>query len=305
MEPRAALSESIDEDLRRRFERAWIEGEPLAIEDCLPPRDGASWLPTLEELVHIEVEFAWKAWADHRRGGSQTAASVAPARPPRIEQYLARFPELHQPAIVARLIEQEFFVRAEAGERPDREEYRRRFGELSSSIFGASSDTLQTLAATRVLGQAALDGQPEGASNQRRSGSLPRLANYELLEEIGRGGMGVVYKARQLSADRIVALKVVRTDHLSSLRPELRSMVRFTQLNLQSAQWPTMEPFDAIFCRNVVIYFDRDAQKLLLERFARLLRPGALLAVGHAESFPATHPAFRACGRTAYQYSPG
>ncbi|HET6829202.1 MAG TPA: CheR family methyltransferase, partial [Ramlibacter sp.] len=90
-----------------------------------------------------------------------------------------------------------------------------------------------------------------------------------------------------------------------SLRPQLRSMVRFTQLNLQSPQWPTMEPFDAIFCRNVVIYFDRDAQRLLLERFTRLLRPGALLAVGHAESFPATHPAFRACGRTAYQYGPG
>lgn len=90
-----------------------------------------------------------------------------------------------------------------------------------------------------------------------------------------------------------------------SVRPQLRSMVRFTQLNLQSPQWPAMEPFDAIFCRNVVIYFDRDAQRLLLERFTGLLRPGALLAVGHAESFPATHPAFRACGRTAYQYGPG
>jgi chemotaxis protein methyltransferase CheR len=89
-----------------------------------------------------------------------------------------------------------------------------------------------------------------------------------------------------------------------SVRSELRSMVRFMQLNLQSPQWPSLESFDAVFCRNVVIYFDREAQRRLLERFAGVLRPHALLAVGHAESFPATHPSFRACGRTAYEYVP-
>jgi chemotaxis protein methyltransferase CheR len=89
-----------------------------------------------------------------------------------------------------------------------------------------------------------------------------------------------------------------------SVRPELRALVKFAQLNLQSS-WPAMEPFDVIFCRNVVIYFDHEDQKRLLSRFAGLLRPGGLLAVGHAESFPAMHPAFRACGRTAYEYAPG
>jgi chemotaxis protein methyltransferase CheR len=89
-----------------------------------------------------------------------------------------------------------------------------------------------------------------------------------------------------------------------SVRPELRALVTFRQLNLQSPQWPSMEPFDAIFCRNTAIYFDRPAQQALLARFATLLRPKGLLAVGHAESFPATHPAFRACGRTAYEYVP-
>jgi chemotaxis protein methyltransferase CheR len=89
-----------------------------------------------------------------------------------------------------------------------------------------------------------------------------------------------------------------------SVRPQLRPMVKFIQLNLQAPQWPQLEPFDAIFCRNVVIYFDREAQRRLLGRLAALLRPGGLLAVGHAESFPATHPAFRACGRTAYEHRP-
>ena len=87
-----------------------------------------------------------------------------------------------------------------------------------------------------------------------------------------------------------------------SARPEMRAMVKFMQLNLQAPAWPAMEPFDVIFCRNVVIYFDREAQKRLLGRFAQMLRPGGLLIVGHAESFPAGHPSFRACGRTAYEF---
>ena len=86
-----------------------------------------------------------------------------------------------------------------------------------------------------------------------------------------------------------------------SIRPELRAMTRFSQLNLQSPGWPVQERFDAIFCRNVVIYFDREDQKRLAGRFAEMLLPGGLLMVGHAESFPAGHPAFRSCGRTAYE----
>lgn len=90
-------------------------------------------------------------------------------------------------------------------------------------------------------------------------------------------------------------------DGLVSVRPELRSVARFAQLNLQSPAWPAMERFDVIFCRNVVIYFDRDFQRKLLTRLADLLVPGGLLMVGHSESFPSAHPGFRSCGRTAYQ----
>jgi chemotaxis protein methyltransferase CheR len=90
-------------------------------------------------------------------------------------------------------------------------------------------------------------------------------------------------------------------DGLASVRPELRSMVRFAQLNLQALSWPAQEPHDVIFCRNVVIYFDREFQRRLLARLADLLVPGGLLMVGHSESFPAAHPGFRSCGRTAYE----
>lgn len=94
-------------------------------------------------------------------------------------------------------------------------------------------------------------------------------------------------------------------DGLASVRPELRAMARFAQLNLQSPAWPAMERFDVIFCRNVVIYFDREFQKKLLARLADLLVPGGLLMVGHSESFPAAHPGFRSVGRTAYERATG
>jgi chemotaxis protein methyltransferase CheR len=90
-------------------------------------------------------------------------------------------------------------------------------------------------------------------------------------------------------------------DGLVSVRPELRSVVRFSQFNLQAPAWPTQERYDVIFCRNVVIYFDREFQKKLLTRMADLLVPGGLLMVGHSESFPSAHPGFRSCGRTAYE----
>ncbi|MFL6692040.1 MAG: CheR family methyltransferase, partial [Ramlibacter sp.] len=89
-----------------------------------------------------------------------------------------------------------------------------------------------------------------------------------------------------------------------SIRPELRGLVTFKPLNLQAAGWPDLGTFDAIFCRNVVIYFDRAAQGRLIDRFAGLLRPGGLLMVGHAECFPAGHRRFKSCGRTAYELLP-
>jgi chemotaxis protein methyltransferase CheR len=91
---------------------------------------------------------------------------------------------------------------------------------------------------------------------------------------------------------------------LLRIRPELRTMVRFARLNLQEPRWALQGGFDAIFCRNVVIYFDQEVQRRLAGRFALMLAPDGLLVVGHAESFPAAHPAFRSCGRTAYQLRP-
>ena len=65
---------------------------------------------------------------------------------------------------------------------------------------------------------------------------------------------------------------------------ELRALVRFRQLNFMEGDFGMREPMDVIFCRNVIIYFDRPTQGRLLTRFIRHLRPGGYLFLGHSES---------------------
>ena len=74
-----------------------------------------------------------------------------------------------------------------------------------------------------------------------------------------------------------------------AIDPELQAMVRFRELNLMG-DWPMQRPFDVIFCRNVMIYFDLPTKERLIERFARQLAAGGYLYIGHSErvSGPAT-----------------
>ncbi len=85
------------------------------------------------------------------------------------------------------------------------------------------------------------------------------------------------------------------------VRPELQQLVSYVQINLLSPSWPVQGPLDAIFCRNVMIYFDRPTQYRILKRFVPLLRPDGLLFAGHSESFLHAADLFRSLGRTVYE----
>jgi chemotaxis protein methyltransferase CheR len=88
------------------------------------------------------------------------------------------------------------------------------------------------------------------------------------------------------------------------VRPELRQLVTFKQLNLLSDDWPVSGQFDAIFCRNVMIYFDKPTQSRILARFVPLMKPDALLFAGHSENFLYVSDAFKLRGKTVYELNP-
>ncbi|WP_370183842.1 CheR family methyltransferase [Alloalcanivorax sp.] len=84
------------------------------------------------------------------------------------------------------------------------------------------------------------------------------------------------------------------------VRPEVAARVRFQTLNLVAPKWPMEDRFDAIFCRNVMIYFDKGTQARILDRFAPLLKHDGLLFAGHSESFSYISECFRLRGQTVY-----
>ncbi len=92
-----------------------------------------------------------------------------------------------------------------------------------------------------------------------------------------------------------------RFEGRARVRRELAAHVEFLRVNLMDAQWPIEAGLDAIFCRNVMIYFDKPTQRRLVERYAGLLKPGGLFFAGHAESLIDQGRFFRLRGQTVYE----
>lgn len=88
---------------------------------------------------------------------------------------------------------------------------------------------------------------------------------------------------------------------LVKVKPELASTINFAPLNLLAPDWGIRERFDAIFCRNVMIYFDKPTQGRILERFVPLLKPNGLLFAGHSENFSYVTRSFQLRGQTVYE----
>ncbi len=84
------------------------------------------------------------------------------------------------------------------------------------------------------------------------------------------------------------------------VKPIIQDMISFDQFNLLTPVWPTDKKFDAIFCRNTMIYFDKATQTRVLDRFASVLKPGGMLFAGHSENFTYLTKAFVLHGQTVY-----
>lgn len=128
-----------------------------------------------------------------------------------------------------------------------------------------------------LLGEDANQGK---SLAQRDLRILASDLSFNILERASQGRYG--------EADVKEVPKALRTNWLESksdtvsIGPVARSVVRFRELNLLG-DWPMREPFDVIFCRNVMIYFDQPTKERLVLRFARQLRPGGHLYIGHSE----------------------
>lgn len=111
-------------------------------------------------------------------------------------------------------------------------------------------------------------------------------------------------RVEKLSADQIKRFFLKGTGAQAGfvrVRPELRDLITFRQLNLLADDWPVRGPLDVMFCRNVMIYFDKPTQLKILERFAPLLKQDGLLFAGHSESFHNAGHLFRLRGKTVYE----
>ncbi|QDT56246.1 Serine/threonine-protein kinase PknB [Caulifigura coniformis] len=176
-----------------RFASAWRDGSPPPpLTEFLPREGDEGYLATLERLIQVEIEQSW------RRSLSEPSA-----HPQWLEDYLARFPALRTPAAIVRLAQVEFVARTRFGDPPAADSYVARFPDY---VTPGVAEEFVTAAANS-------HSPREQASTAENLGAL---GDYKLLDRIGEGGMGIVYRAVQPGADRVVALKVIRSSVTSA-----------------------------------------------------------------------------------------
>ncbi len=165
--------------------------------------------------------------------------------------------------------------------------------------------------ATRIWCNAASTGEEpyslamtvlETLGPQPQAGILASDIDTKVLATASRG----VYDAesRGLSPQRLKThfLRGTGTNAgMIRVRPELAKLIEFRSFNLMAASWSLGEPFDIVFCRNVMIYFDAKTQRRVLEGMHRAMKPGGLLFVGHSENFSDARELFRLRGKTVYE----
>ncbi|MGH1371898.1 MAG: CheR family methyltransferase [Cellvibrionaceae bacterium] len=120
---------------------------------------------------------------------------------------------------------------------------------------------------------------------------------------VAHGKRGVYHHDRIESMDAARIKKWFLREGAGSevrVKENVRELITFKPLNLLNS-WPMKGPFDVIFCRNVVIYFDKETQKKLFNRYADLLAPGGYLFIGHSENLHKVCDRFESLGKTIYK----
>ena len=146
------------------------------------------------------------------------------------------------------------------------------------------------------------------ALQRRGNWDIRQLASDIDTQVLWHAEQGVYTKERTESIPRHLLKKYFlhgkgEQAEMVRVREELRTWITFSQINLLDPQWPFRSnmQFDMIFCRSVVIYFDKATQHKLLSRFEKHLRPGGYLFLGHSESLLGANTSFEPCCQTVYR----
>ncbi|MES2207760.1 MAG: CheR family methyltransferase [Pseudomonadota bacterium] len=138
--------------------------------------------------------------------------------------------------------------------------------------------------------------------------------NFELLASdldtnvlnVGKAGIYSMDRVSKMSEERLKKFFLKgngENENNVKVRKELQKLIRFEQINLLEADWKMLgnKKFDAIFCRNVMIYFDRETQEKLVRHLRTYLHSDGLLFVGHSESLHYATDCFKSLGNTVYK----
>jgi len=206
---------SVSATLLERFADAWRHGDRPNLDDYLPA-PGPDRPRVLLDLVQKDLDFRLKA-----------------GEAARLESYLDRYPELAaDPSAVLSLLSGEYQTRLAREPNLSLEEYLQRFPTLRGEIYRQWATLPVQPAVETTPGETTAEPVPSSLA------AAPVIAGYEILGVLGKGGMGVVYKARHVNLKRLVALKMIRTesvegpDLLDRFRKEAEAIARLQHPNI-------------------------------------------------------------------------
>jgi serine/threonine protein kinase len=214
------------EEVLQRFEAAWRSGPPPAIDDYRSAGAGMR-RPLLIELVHIDLEFRLSA-----------------GEAVRVEDYLSRYPQVAEDSAAIRdLIVAEYRLRRRQERDLTPADYQRRFPQFGAGLAEFLAEAPDSTRRYVAHPDSAPPGEVTLVEEKKlKPGPRPRwptdLPDYHIVGELGKGGMGVVYKAVQLSLNRVVALKMIRAGAYAT--PDLLARFHLEAEALASLQHPNI-----------------------------------------------------------------